>query len=79
MGEIQDQDDDWVGPWCNRYAQVVKGGAVIIDEVFEYRRHVYMNGEFKTERIDIHDWWNLGYKYRHLPDMAISLNEDDTQ
>jgi len=79
LDEIQEQDEDWVGPWYSRHAQVVKGGTVIIDEVFEYRRHVYTNGEFKTERIDIDDWWNLGYKYKHLPEIAISLIEADSQ
>lgn len=46
MGEIQHQDEDWVGPWCNYDAIVVKGGSTIVDEVFDYRRHVSVDGNF---------------------------------
>jgi len=64
-------DEDWVGPWCSRHAQIIKGGTVITGEIFEYRRHVFIDGEFKTEKIGIEKWWELGYGYKHLPEGEI--------
>ncbi|GAG36342.1 unnamed protein product [marine sediment metagenome] len=64
-------NENWVGPWYSRQAQLVKGGTVITGEIFEYRRHVLTDGVFKTERIGIEKWWELGYRYKHLPKEAI--------
>jgi len=64
-------DKDWIGPWCSFHAIVVKNKSIIVDEIYEYRRHVYSNGKFKTERISIEDWRDLGFKYKNLPDKAI--------
>ena len=71
MEEEKMIDENWFGPWYSYSADVVKGGTVIVDEIFEYRRHVYVNGEFRTEKIPIEKWWELGYKYRHLPEGEI--------
>ena len=64
-------DEDWYGPWCSYHAQVVSDESVIVDELHEFRRHVYENGEFRTEKIPIEKWWKLGYSYRHLPEGEI--------
>lgn len=60
-------DRDWYGPWCNFHAVVVDGEAVITDELHQFRRHVYEDGIFSTEKIDIEKWWKLGYNYAQLP------------
>lgn len=61
------ENETWIGPWCSRHALVVRDKAIIIDETHEYRRHVYQNGQFKTEKIRIEKWWEWGYRYEHLP------------
>lgn len=67
-----DQNGVWVGPWCSRYVLIVKDKSTIVDEKHEYRRHVFKNGVFKTERIRVEKWWELGYDYNDLPDDILT-------
>jgi len=66
------ENGDWYGPWCIFHALVVENQATITDELHEFRRHVYEDGVFRTEKIDIEKWWKLGYKYRQLPGGSLS-------
>ena len=65
-------ENDWFGPWCGYHAVVVQGGRVIVDEKHEYRRHVFENGQFNTEKIRIEKWWEMGHSYDHLPEGSLS-------
>jgi len=65
-------DGDWYGPWCIFHAVVVKDEAVITDELHQFRRHVYEDGMFSTEKIDIESWWKLGYSYAQLPGGSLT-------
>jgi len=65
------EEESWFGPWCSYHAVVVKDKSVIVDEVHQFRRHVYEDGVFKTEKIDIDNWQKLGYKYNQLPEGSL--------
>ena len=67
---------NWYGPWCIYHAQVIRDKSVIVGDVFQYRRHVYENGEFRTQKINIEDWWELGFRYKHLPLAEICEDSD---
>ena len=65
------EDENWYGPWYSYHAQVVSDESVIVDEIHQYRRHVYENGVFTTEKINIESWWKLGYRYTQLPEGSL--------
>jgi len=69
---IGEENVDWFGPWCSFHAVVVEGEAVIVDEIHQFRRHTYEDGVFKTEKIDIEKWWDLGYSYAQLPQGSLT-------
>lgn len=61
------KEPDWYGPWCSYHAELIEGEATIVGEVHQFRRHVYEDGVFSTEKINIESWWKLGYSYAQLP------------
>ena len=65
-------EETWIGPWCVHYVLIVRDKSIIVDEKHEYRRHVYVNGVFKTEKISVEKWWSLGYNYTQLPQGLIN-------
>lgn len=65
-------DGDWYGPWCVYHALEVRDGAVITGELHQFRRHVYEDGIFSTEKIDVESWWKKGYKYSQLPGGSLT-------
>ena len=67
---------NWEGPWYHYHAMIVRDKSEIVDEVHEYRRHVYENGLFRTQKLNIEDWWDKGFRYRHLPYTEICENTD---
>lgn len=69
---IGSENVDWYGPWCSYHAVVVEDQASITDELHQFRRHVYEDGVFKTEAMDIEGWWKLGYGYCDLPEGSLT-------
>lgn len=69
------ENETWIGPWCSKYVLIVRDKSTIVDDKHEYRRHVYVNGVFKTERIRIEKWWGYGYRYGDLPQGLVQTGE----
>ena len=69
--------ENWYGPWYSYSAQVVRDGSIIVDDIHQFRRHTYENGVFRTEKINIEKWWDLGYRYKDLPQGSLHVEGED--